>query len=363
MKAFILAAGQGTRLRPLTLLQAKAVMPLLNVPLLFYNLNFLKNQGIKDIIINLHHLPDSIKNALSDYKNVSVNIELSHEPAILGTAGALNKVKSSLEGDTFIVMNGDTLIDIDLDNALKFHRDKGALATMIVKPFPSDSSYSPVFLDDQCRIIGIKGKPPAVNRKLEKWLFSGVQILQPEVFNYIPSQGSSQIIKDFYLPALENQEPIFGFKTAGFWQEIGAPKSYIEANKKLLTIGSEGIAEKWGIECNIRSLPKSAAQSSFPISKMVIDESVEIKQRVKIEDWAIIARGVQVGRDCTIKSSILFPHCILGEQSCISNSILLPGVNLAPRSEIIDSILLPEVYGFHPSNYNQKVDANYLLPL
>lgn len=361
MKAVILAAGLGTRLRPLTFFKAKAVIPLLNIPLLFYNISFLKKQGIKDIIINLHHLPYSIENALFEHKTPGMNIVLSHEPVILGTAGALNKAKSFLEKDAFLVINGDTLIDLDLEKVLKFHWEKRALATMVVLPYPSDKSYSPVIVDSQCRIIGIKEK--GVQGKYEKWMFSGLHILQPALFNYVPADGFSNIIKDFYLPALTNNERIFGFKSSGFWQEIGTLRDYIEAHAKLFSMGSERIANVWGIECDISNYVITGAKSNYNQAKIVLDESVEIKEGITIEGWAIFSKNCKVEEACTIKNSILFENCIIGEKSSILNSILLQGVQLAPRSEIKNAIVIPETSAFIPSKSAQKVMDNYILPL
>src|SRR6188768_2634837 len=135
MKAFILAAGFGTRLFPLTIDRTKPAIPFLGKPLVGYVAEYIAGFGIKDIVVNLHHQPDSVIQALGDGSEYGVHIDYTREvPNILGTAGALDNARDLLEGDTFIIVNGKIITDIDLAAALETHRNTGAIATMVLKP-------------------------------------------------------------------------------------------------------------------------------------------------------------------------------------------------------------------------------------
>jgi NDP-sugar pyrophosphorylase family protein len=363
VKAVILAAGFGNRLKPLTYFRAKAAMPLLNVPLLFYNLNFLRKEGIEDIIINLHYLPHSIEHELKKYHDASGCIKFSYEPSILGTAGALKKVKFLLGKNTFLVINGDILFNLDIEKALAFHSAKGALATMMVVPRPIKKSYTPVFLDGQDRIVRIGNENGKGCDELGKWVFCGIQILEAEIFRYITKDGFSDIIKDFYLPAIRNEEPIFGFKSSGFWQEVGTPGDYVESHAQLFALGSKSISQIWNINCDIKGASKFNREASTSSGSMVHGSSVEIRGGLTIKDWAVLGKDCHVDKDCTIGSSIFFDKCSIGEGSYIHNSIVFEGVTIAPASTINNSIIMPKIPPLTSLKNLQEIEGNYLLPL
>jgi NDP-sugar pyrophosphorylase family protein len=363
VKAVILAAGFGNRLRPLTYFRAKAVMPLLNVPLLFYNLNFLRKQGIEDIIINLHYLPHSIEHELKKYRSASGSIKFSYEPSILGTAGALKKVQSLLGEDTFLVINGDILFNLDIEKALAFHSARGALATMIVIHRPLNKSYTPILLDSQDRIVKIGNGRVKGSDKLRNWMFCGIQILEAEIFRYITKNGFSDIIKDLYLPAIRNEEPIFGFKSSGFWQEVGTPGDYVESHAQLFALGSKSISQIWNIKCDIKDASKFNRKTSTSAGSMVHGNSTEMRDGLTIKDWAVLGKDCHVDKDCTIGSSIFFDKCSIGKGSNINNSIVFEGVTIAPASTINNSIIMPKIPPLTNLKNLQEIEGNYLLPL
>ena len=144
MRAMILAAGFGTRLKPLTLGLPKPMFPVLNRPLLEHTLNFLSSNGIQDIIVNVHHLPEKIVEHFGDGTDFGVHLQFSREEEILGTAGGLKKAQSFLEKETFLVMNSDVLADIDLDKVLSFHKEKKSCLTLVVRKDAEPEKYEPI---------------------------------------------------------------------------------------------------------------------------------------------------------------------------------------------------------------------------
>src|SRR5712692_1353761 len=163
MKAFILAAGFGTRLWPLTEDRTKAAIPFLNRPLIAYSVEYLASHGIRDIIVNLHHQPDSIRRALGDGSKFGVNISYSFEEQILGTSGALDPVRESLLDDDFLVINGKIITNIDLGRAIAAHRRQKALATLVLKENVLREHFSIVEVDDRSWITRFAGFPDAVS--------------------------------------------------------------------------------------------------------------------------------------------------------------------------------------------------------
>jgi len=191
MKAIILAAGRGERLRPLTDTIPKPLVPIKGMPLLEYNLLLLKHHGVKEVCINTSYLAEQIKNRFGDGSNLGINICYSFEKELLGTSGALNNFRDKLN-ETFYVIYGDNLTDIDLTKFLEYHRNKGGIATLAVRKKEKEyKTQSLIFADDDFKITTFLEKPTEEQVRLSvledfKLINSGIYILEPKIFNYIP---------------------------------------------------------------------------------------------------------------------------------------------------------------------------------
>jgi NDP-sugar pyrophosphorylase family protein len=236
MKAMILAAGLGTRLRPLTEHTPKALLLVNGQPLIAYSLNLLKKHGITEVLINLHHLGDLIEKELGDGKKYGMKIAYSWERQVLGTGGGIKKGEPFFEGKTFLVLNSDILIDAPLQALVRFHKKKKGIATMVVRGREADSPYSAVELGRGDRILSI-GAPPTGN----SCLYTGVQALEPALLRFLPENAESCIIRQGYLPALAAGKKIFGYRYNGYWNDLGTLERYRQAEADLKTRDSERV--------------------------------------------------------------------------------------------------------------------------
>ncbi|MBK9165574.1 MAG: NDP-sugar synthase [Acidobacteria bacterium] len=231
MKAMILAAGFGTRLFPLTIDRTKPAIPFLGKPLVGYVAEYLAEFGFREIVVNLHHQPDSVIAALGDGSQFGVKINYSIEqPAILGTSGALDHARQLLGDETFLVINGKLITDIDLAAAIETHRSSGAIATMVLKPNVARERFTEVFTSEN-RVKGFGGMPSleASGKSNEPpYMFTGIQILEPRVFDYIPRGVYSDIVPTFYRPAIDAGAVISAHITDGRWFELSTMKRYLE---------------------------------------------------------------------------------------------------------------------------------------
>ncbi|HXV82503.1 MAG TPA: nucleotidyltransferase family protein [Candidatus Binatia bacterium] len=238
MKAMVLAAGQGTRLQPLTERRPKALVPVAGRPMIEYSLLLLKRYGIRDIIINLHHLGDQIENYLGDGKHWGLQITYSKEPELLDTGGGLLKAKPFLEGGPFIVINTDVLIDLSLTELIAFHEEKRAAATLVLRPDPLADQYGSIEIDGEGRIRRFLQAQVATESSVPttKLMFTGVQILEPRVFDHMAPASALRkfsTTKDTYPRMLLGQERLFGFRFEGFWQDVGTASRIKEAEDSL----------------------------------------------------------------------------------------------------------------------------------
>jgi NDP-sugar pyrophosphorylase family protein len=243
MKAMVLAAGLGTRLQPLTEQMPKALLPVAGRPLIHYPLLLLKRHGITDIVINLHHHGNKIVDALGDGRALGLRLQYSQEPTILGTGGGIKQARQWLGESTFLVINSDILVDLNLDDVIAFHRGRHATVSMVVRTDPDVARYGVIELDGQDRIQTIIGKGrhgggegdgSAEAGLFRPFMFTGVHLLEPSVFDAIPGHSFSSIT-DVYITMLQRDEQLFGYVTTGAWMDLGTPERYQEANRLLDT--------------------------------------------------------------------------------------------------------------------------------
>ncbi len=234
MKAMILAAGLGTRLRPLTLDRPKPAMPLLGKPLVARIVEQLMEQGVEQFRINLHHLPESVENIFASPPRDKLPVSFSHEPEILGTAGGLKANEAFFDNETLLMVNGKIVMEFSLEAALSFHRVRGAFATLILYPQNPPFAYSPIRIDGDGRLREFKGTWPGGRLREETFVFTGIHIVEPEIFRFIPPGVFYEINDKVYPQALKEGKGIFGFPVEGFWTDPSTPGRYLEAQKNLL---------------------------------------------------------------------------------------------------------------------------------
>lgn len=228
MKAMILAAGFGTRLRPLTDITPKPLLPIGGKPLIEWNLLLLRRHGITEVIINLHHLGDQIEKALGDGSQLGMSVSYSRERGILGTGGGIKQAAPYFSGEAFVVLNGDTLVDLDFGALVDSHHQHGALATMVLRDDPDVDAWGPVEVDENGQVIRINGKGLAASRSTRKLMFAGVHVMHPRLLRYV-SEGAQSSIIDAYLAAISDREVILGYRMEGYWSDVGSLTRYEQA--------------------------------------------------------------------------------------------------------------------------------------
>jgi len=234
----ILAAGEGTRLSPLTLEIPKVLLPIGGVPLICYTLAWLKSHGISQVIINLYHLGEKIREFLGAGSRFGIEISYSQEDSIRGTAGGVKRVEQFFDG-IFVVVYGDILTDFDLSAMINFHRAKKALATLALFQAANLREVGVVGLDKEDRVVSFMEKPesPIVNYQPSPTLAnSGIYILQREFLDYIPRQGFFDFACDIFPKLIELRLPIYGYRLqpGDYLIDIGTLEKYRKANEDVL---------------------------------------------------------------------------------------------------------------------------------
>jgi len=239
----ILAAGFGTRLFPLTIDRTKPAIPFLGKPLVGYVAEYLAQFGIREVVVNLHHQPQSVIDALGNGSEFGVTIDYTVEqPKILGTAGALDNARQYLDGETFLVVNGKIITDIDVAGALATHRSTGSLATMVLKPNHKRERFTIVETENGF-VTGFGDYATPVTKEelrdleheiVTPLMFTGIHILDPRVFDYIPRGVYSDIVPTFYDPALKEGHKIAAHVTDASWYELSTIPRYLDISLAMM---------------------------------------------------------------------------------------------------------------------------------
>lgn len=245
MKAMILAAGFGTRLFPLTIDRTKPAIPFLGKPLVGYVAEYIARFGVKDIVVNLHHQPQSVISVLGDGSDFGVNIAYTVEqPDILGTAGALDFARDHLKDDTFVIVNGKIITDIDIAEAIEAHKRSGAIATMVLKENHKREKFTVVHTDDGFIDHFGPHATPVTEAELRDTeheipvplMFTGIHVLEPQILDLI-KPGYSDTVTDIYIPYIKGGGKIAAHVAAGEWFELSTIPRYLDISLAMMGSG------------------------------------------------------------------------------------------------------------------------------
>lgn len=231
MRAMILAAGEGTRLRPLTSDRPKPMVDLAGRPLIAHLIELLRIHGVRDIAVNLHHKPDALRSYLGDGSGFGVHITYSHEEVLLGTAGAVKKLERFFK-ETFLVLYGDVLTDIDLSSLVSFHRQERSLLTMALHEANDPTRCGMVELDAGGRVKRFVEKPRP-QEVFSGWANAGVYVVEPQVLGWVPEDAFFDFGSHLIPLLIEKKTPVMGYVSTGYFLDIGSPARYQQAQSDL----------------------------------------------------------------------------------------------------------------------------------
>ncbi|NJK50948.1 NDP-sugar synthase [Candidatus Gracilibacteria bacterium] len=338
MKAMILAAGKGTRVRPITYEIPKPLIPIFQKPVMEFLLELLREHGFDRIMVNVSHLADRIENYFRDGQRFGVEIAYSFEGRViedgqlvgeaLGSAGGLRRIQdfNPFFDDTFVVLCGDALIDLDLTAAVKRHKEKGAIATIVTKSVPKElvSSYGVVVTDESDRIVAFQEKP-SVEEALSTQINTGIYIFEPEVIDYIPPGIEYDLGSQLFPKLVEKGAPFYAVNMDFEWVDIGKVPDYWQAIRDVLlryikNVQIPGMEVKPGIYTGLNV--------AVNWDKVDITGPVYIGGMTKIEDGAKIIGPSMIGPNCwicsgaTVDNSIIFDYSRLGSGVRLENKLV-----------------------------------------
>jgi mannose-1-phosphate guanylyltransferase len=332
MKAMILAAGKGTRVQPITHTIPKPLIPILQKPVMEFLLELLRQHGFDQIMVNVSHLAEEIESYFRDGQRFGVQIGYSFEGRIvdgdlvgeaLGSAGGLRRIQdfNPFFDDTFVVLCGDALIDLDLTAAVKYHREKGAIATVITKSVPKEvvSSYGVVVTDDEGRILRFQEKP-SLEEALSTEINTGIYIFEPEVIDFIPPNQTFDIGSELFPQLVAKGAPFYAVNMDFEWVDIGKVPDYWNAIRGVLLRTIRNV-EIPGIE--VRPGIYTGLNVAVNWDKVNIEGPVYIGSMTRIEDGATIIGPSMIGPNSWICSNATVDNSVIFEYSRLGPGVLL----------------------------------------
>jgi len=351
MKAMILAAGKGTRLQPLTNYLPKPMLTLLGRPVLDSIIELLAGHGIRDIIINTSHLASEIENYFRDGSGRGMNIAYSFEGHLegdtlqtraLGSAGGMRKIQefSGFFDDTFIVLCGDALIDLDINAAVAEHRRRGALATLVMKDVPRDEvyKYGVVATDSSGRVTAFQEKPDPGDA-VSTTVNTGIYIFEPEIFEHIPAGCEYDIGGQLFPDLVSKGLPFYGTTLPFQWLDIGTLADYWHANRLLMNAGYHGYTLP-GREILPGVRTGNHVRANW--DRIEIEGPVIIANGSAIGDGARITGPTYIGTNCVIEPGARISECLLNDYTRVraparlSGQIVSPGFCVQPDGAFVD---------------------------
>lgn len=365
MKAVVMAGGEGSRLRPLTLERPKPMLPVVNRPALGHILFLLKQHGITDVVMTLQYLAAQIQDYYGDGKSAGMNIEYVVEESPLGTAGSVKHAQALLpEDEPFLVISGDALTDFDLIGLERFHRERSAALTMALYRVDNPLEYGVINVDSSGRVAHFLEKP-RWSSVTSDTVNTGIYVVEPEVLSRIPANTRADWSQDVFPAMLDRGEAVYGYVAEGYWCDIGTLSEYHRASADLLSglldLGDLGQRIGPGIWAGG---PVEIAPDAQLFGPIYLGEAVELKRGAVVQgptvirDYTILdygarvhhsiiwrncyigdnatLHGVVVGRQCSIKSRArAFEGAVVGDGTVVGeDAVIQAGVKIWPNKEV-----------------------------
>ena len=322
MRVMIMAAGKGTRLRPLTDLVPKPMAPIVNRPALHHILRLLRCHGFREVVVNLHHMPETITAHFGSGTSLGMDITYSYEPELLGTAGGVKNNADFLGGETFLVMSGDALTDIDLTGLVAAHRRRGSIATLAVKEVADPSLYGVVVADDDDRVVGFQEKPTR-EEALSRLCNCGIYVFEPEILSHIPAGQFDDFGRRLFPDLLRQRIPFHAETVTGYWSDVGNLGEYIRGNSDALT----GRVEV--------EIPGKEVRPG-----VWIDEEARVPPSVRIEPPVLIGMGCELGEDVVLEGpAVIGDGSVLGAGAQVVRGLVLPGSHMPANSVLVEGVI------------------------
>ena len=343
MKAMVLAAGKGTRLLPLTGVLPKPMAPVADKPIIQHIFELLSRSGVDEVHVNVHYLADVILDHYGRETEVDgVGVRFHREEKLTGTAGGVKGVAEAFD-DTFVVIMGDALTDVDVRHVVAFHKEKGALATLALTPVEDTTEYGVAVLDAEKSIVGFQEKPDP-KEAISNLANTGIYVFEPRALDYVPEGAFFDFANDLFPALLAAGEKVVGYDEGGFyWSDIGTLSAYGEAQRDALAgkvaveISGERRSEGLWIGEKARIHPSAYG---YIHGYAFVGSEAEVGPGARLSESVTLGRRSRVSGGATVRRSVLLPGATVGRGAHLEDCIIGPGYEVLPGERVFGKALV-----------------------
>ncbi|MCS6950758.1 MAG: NDP-sugar synthase [bacterium] len=351
MQGIIIAGGYGTRFRPLTYTRPKPLIPILNRPLLEYQVALLKAHGVTEIVFATNYMAEAIEEHFGDGSRFGVRMRYAREEQPLGTAGAIRNAAGSLwRRETVVVFNGDIVTDFDLSAIIRLHQQRGARATVTLKAVPSPNPYGVIDLDADGRVLSWREpteeqkKALAANPNVEQtgwdYINAGFYVLEPEVVESIPEGRAVSIEREVYPRMIAQGEGLFGAPAEGYWVDVAGPAQYWRVTSDLLrgrvNVPLPGAPQAEGLWC----MEGAQARGILDAGAVAhLGEEAIVEEGVRLRGTVVIGAGCRIEKGSVLEDCVLLEQVHVGEGVCLTRVLCDREVTVAAGCQIDDAVI------------------------
>jgi mannose-1-phosphate guanylyltransferase/mannose-1-phosphate guanylyltransferase/phosphomannomutase len=320
MRAMVMAAGLGTRLRPLTYQVPKPMVPVVNRPIMEHILRLLKGHGFEQVIANLHWFPETIRNRFGQGSELGIELSYSHEEELLGTAGGVRNVSEYFGSEPFLVMAADALTDIDLAGLRAAHEANDGVATLAVKRVPNVSEFGVVIAGGDGRVQGFQEKPDPAEA-LSDLASCMIYVLDPEIFGYFPDRPAVDFALDVFPALLEHDVPFHIHVIDAYWNDVGSLDEYLRGNLDAV----QGVVEvELGGTLLAESGGERASEEGEPgvRGRVLVGEGCEIDPSSRLDGPTTIGERCVIGAGARVKHAVLLPGAEVPADGVLAGGVL-----------------------------------------
>ncbi len=321
MKAVIMAGGEGTRLRPLTMSQPKPMLPVVNRPMAEHVITLLKRHGFDEIVITVAFMANVIRTYFGDGSDFGVHISYATEETPLGTAGSVLNAKDELR-ERFLVISGDVVTDVDLGALVEFHDKQGATATLALKAMENPLEFGIVITDDKGRIERFLEKP-SWGQVFSDTVNTGIYVLEPEVLAHVPEGRQSDFSSEVFPSLLEAGRPLYGFVTDRYWEDVGTLEAYLKAHEHILDervdLEVGGFPLRPGVHVGEGTEIDPAAVVDGPV---VVGANCRIGPGARLGAYTVLGSNVHVAEGADLERCVVHDGCYIGPGTYARASIV-----------------------------------------
>jgi mannose-1-phosphate guanylyltransferase len=322
MKAILLAGGKGTRLRPLTVHTPKPIVPILNRPFLFYQIDLLRQvPEIDEVILSLNYQPRRIEELVGDGEGLGMRVRYVVEPMPLGTGGAIRYSGDQLT-ESVVVFNGDVLTEVDLGAVLRLHRERKAKATIVLTPVENPRAYGLVETDAQGHVRRFLEKP-GEDEITCNTINAGIYVLEPDTFDRIPKDTAWSIERSYFPSLIERGETFVAYIYAGYWIDIGTPAKYLQVHRDIMDGRYAAPPFSGAPHAQAWVAPDAKVDEGVELQgPCFVDEGVVLKAGARVLPYSVIGRQTHVDESAVIDGSIVWPNGWIGREAHVRGAIL-----------------------------------------